>query len=480
MSKDKASYASLLEDDKKTSLNSLDLFDRVINIKLTTTEVNDNGNSVEKGTYVIRSDYETYFPGLMDSVSTGNYDSFANQKKCFIRKCQYKPSIKVQYKRVSMSTSIAVDIFIHNFFMLDKSGKMIKSFNNATFALGKVELAMGYFGQFQSLMGGKEGGQINVEDLFKFDENELKGQGITLLTLSDVSYVQTDKLPPDMIVHIHGFVGNLYSEKLENLNANKNAPDNYNDLSSSEAVINYTALGKDTIIEKTFFEEITRNWVHESALPKDTTIKLENSKAKGKLSVTDAEKYGIRVYLSVKAKEFAEEYDKTHIQLDSEGNKVLPNVVKFPSCKTAQEAMNAIKKEFGLLDFSDTQLPSTGDMLVFKNEELGDPSEMWKGTALESLYKNTAVELYWKNKLPAVYNITTDALCTISCPFFFFVNPFQKFYFKSRYALGGLVSYFANFNASEDEFYALWQTVSFATVEDINECTIVCTGKKKE
>ena len=80
-----------------------------------------------------------------------------------------------------------------------------------------------------------------------------------------------------------------------------------------------------------------------------------------------------------------------------------------------------------------------------------------------------------------VYNITNDALCTIVCPFFSFINPFEKLYFKSRYALGGLVSYYANFtNANKNEFYALWQNVSFATVDDINECTIVCTGQKKE
>ena len=51
--------------------------------------------------------------------------------------------------------------------------------------------------------------------------------------------------------------------------------------------------------------------------------------------------------------------------------------------------------------------------------------------------------------------------------------------FKSRYALGGVVSYYANFSVVESKFYALYMTVSFATVEDINECTIVCTGSKE-
>ena len=86
------------------------------------------------------------------------------------------------------------------------------------------------------------------------------------------------------------------------------------------------------------------------------------------------------------------------------------------------------------------------------------------------------VDTIYKSVLPAVSNITTDALCTIVCPFFFFLNPFDMIKFKSRYALGGVVSYYADFTVKESKFYALYMTVSFATVEDINECSIVCTG----
>ena len=88
-------------------------------------------------------------------------------------------------------------------------------------------------------------------------------------------------------------------------------------------------------------------------------------------------------------------------------------------------------------------------------------------------------EMQEKNMLPAVYNITTDALCTIVCPYFFYVNPFEVVKFRSRYALGGLVSYFANYNASDEEFTIISQDISFATVEDINECSMVAVGKKK-
>ena len=146
---------------------------------------------------------------------------------------------------------------------------------------------------------------------------------------------------------------------------------------------------------------------------------------------------------------------------------------------TAMEKASLVKNVLGMQDFCITDIPSNGNLFLYHKDEVKNVLEMTKGTELEKVYKDDTVSLYWQDKLPAVYNITTDALCTVVCPFFFFINPFQKFYFKSRYALGGLVSYYANFNATEDEFYALWQTVSFATVEDINECTIVCTGQKK-
>ena len=478
---EKAPYTSLLADKEKTDLGSLDLFDRVINLKLTIAEKDKSGKLLQLGEYVIRSDYETYFPELMRSVASSDLKGFLGMKKCLIRKCQYKPSIKVQYKRVSMDVPVEVDIFVNNFFMLDKSGKMLKTFNNATNPLVKVELAMGYFGQFKDMLKPKAGGSLSVSDLFDFDEGKLSGHGITLITICDVAYVQTDKLPPDMTVHIHGFVGNLYAEKLEDVDAKKNTPEKYEDIVSSKRVISYKSLGKDTVIEKTFFEEVTRNWVREGSLPKETEIKLvKGTKVDGKLTEKDALLYGVLVYLSNGAKEYAKEWDDKHIQLDSEGNKVFPEAVKFSDCSTAKEKVNEIIKNYMPDGFSVQSIPVNGCLLVYKDDEALTPEQMLEGTALSEFYKKSTVAKYWKDKLPAVYNITTDALCTITCPFFFFLSPFQKFYFKTRYALGGLVSYYANFNATEDEFYALWQNVSFATVEDVNECTIVCTGQKKE
>lgn len=485
MTKDKVLNTAFLLDANKCESSNLDIFDRIINLKLTISEKDANGNAVMKNEYVIRSDYETYYPTLLNAVASNDFDGIVSRPKCFVRKCLYKPSIKVQYKRVSMNTPIAVDIFINNFFMLDKTGKMLKNFNNATFNLTKVELAMGYFGQFAASLQTKETMPIEISELFNFNKDKLKGNGITLITMSDVNYVQTDKLPPDMTVHIHGFVGNLYSDKLKDLETEKGLPTNFEEIIAKSSVINYGKMNKNkrkTILEETFYQAVTRNWVREGSLPKDTTIKLLKSSSytvQGVLSDTDAEKYGVQVFFSDGAKKYAEKYDKDTIQVDADGNKVIPEALKIPLASTALEKANAIKNVYALQDFCISPIQENGDLLVYLQEELTDPSKMLTGTLLEKQYGKNTVNLYWQNKLPAVYNITTDALCTIVCPFFFFLEPFQKFYFKSRYALGGLVSYFANFNATEDEFYALWQTVSFATVEDINESTIICTGRKR-
>ena len=72
MSNEKADYSALLADKSKCELGALDIFDKVINLKLTVSEKDANGNPIPKSEYVIRSDYEMYFPKLMSSISNGN------------------------------------------------------------------------------------------------------------------------------------------------------------------------------------------------------------------------------------------------------------------------------------------------------------------------------------------------------------------------------------------------------------------------
>lgn len=479
MSREKAPYTNLLQEDKKTNLTSLDLFDRVINLKLTVSSKDANGNNIPKQEYVIRSDYEMYYPELLNSVTNNDYSVFKTLSKCQIRKCQYKPDIKIQYKRVAMDVPEAVDIYIKNFYMLDKSGKMIKSFNNVTNALTKVEIAMGYFGQFEETLKATLG-NISIKSLFDFSEKNLSGKGISVITLSNVEYVQTDTLPPDMTVHIHGYVGNYYASDLQNLELEKSLPEDYLMLKTKGLLID-TSKGS-SIVEKTFFDCVTKNYLKQGSLDKITQAKIKISSdylLKGQLSDTYAKQYGVQVLLSKKAKEYAKQYEEEKVLTDKNGKKTQPKFT-IEKADNAMQKASLVKNVLGMQDYCITDIGLTGDLFVYHKEEVEDVKGMLQGTDLEKQYKKDTVALYWKNKLPAVYNITTDAICTISCPFFFFLNPFEVFYFKSRYTLSGLVSYYANFNATENKFYALWQNISFATVEDINECLIACTGEEKE
>lgn len=505
MADEKVPYTAFLQDESKLTLGKLDLFDRIINLKLTFAETGKDASgksTYKESEYVIRSDFETYFPDMLQTVADADMDGYKRLRRCMIRKCQYKPSIKVQYKRVSMDVPVEIDIFIENFFMLDTDGNMLKTFNNISNSLVQVDIAMGYYGQFREAYTGKgKIADISIDKLFDFSTLTLKGSGITKITISNAVYVQTDKLPPDMTVHIHGFVGNLYSEKLSAVSAdNKAGTDDseslenrtvkYEDFKKTDLLVRYSeANPKSTFFEYLFFQKVTRNWARRGDITDDEAerqriLALVSSSRKEErmiadtLTESDAEKYGIHVYFSAKAKEFAKNYDHEHVPEDVEFKEVLPTI-SVPTAVTAMEKVNKIKNVLNMKDFVSSVLDSTGDILLYHKDEPLNPETMWEGTAVESIYKDSAVEKFWQNKIPAVYNITTDALCTVVCPFYFFIDPFQKFYFKTRYALGGLVSYYANFNASEDEFYALWQTISFATVEDINECTIVCTGQRR-
>lgn len=474
----------LLADKDKVKLTESDLVDRVINLKLYVK----NKDGTLKDTYVIRSDFEMYFPNMMNAISHNDMTSFVDQKKFIVRKCQNKPSIKVQYKRVSLNASIEVDIFVHNFYMLDKNGNLLSGFNNETYELSRVDFAMGYFGQFKALFADQTPTPQMLATMGFMDDkidysDPSVGHGITVMTMSNVEYTQLDKLPPDMMLHIHGYVGNTLAPQLDYDETAENYPAEYNRIMSSPAVIPSELKGdRSTYLEQVYYETITRNWVKRGTPTKlkSTEIKAGKDYTVGVMSDSDAEKYGIKVYLSKGAKEYSKTKVEAMFKKDAEGNVIEPKI-KFSSASTAQAKMDIIENELGLKGFTHVLLDTFGDYIVYLTEEVNDIKSMLEGVSLENTYKKTALAKSWGNKIPVVYSITNDALCTIVCPFFSFINPFETLEFKSRYALGGLVSYYANFtNANKDEFYALWQNVSFATVEDINECMIVCTGQKKK
>ena len=313
---------------------------------------------------------------------------------------------------------------------------------------------MGYWGQFNRK-------PVNIEQLFDFKSNK---NADTILI--NVDYVQTDKLPPDAVMHIHGYVGSCYNPPVATGDSFNASYDNIKDANK------LTSTGD--IVQDYIFNNITRRFIRGN-LPK---VPIVPDPTTGLMSVADAEVHGVKVYLSEKLeKECLKHWQK---KLKKENKEPTDIKVVGHYSETVVKALNLMRDELGI-DLSFKELID-GNYIAYLMEESEDTKSLSEGLARYKLTDKdirnagSVISTIYKNELPAVENITTDALCTIVCPFFYFLNPFDLIKFKSRYALGGIVSYYANFSAQESRFYALYMTVSFATEDNINECNIICTG----
>ena len=196
-------YSGLISDESKLKLSPGDMFDRIINLKLTCICIEEgNPDLGKREEFVIRSDYEMIYPGKEMPLDGTIVPGLAG--KCVIRRCSQKPSIKVQCKLVSTNTGISIDVFVSNFFILTNDGKHLRSFNNSQYKIETVEIAMGYAGQFTDK-------PATPEDFFNIKAEH----GADKITLTGAIVVTTDKLPPDSTLHIKGYVGDIYSSPID-------------------------------------------------------------------------------------------------------------------------------------------------------------------------------------------------------------------------------------------------------------------------
>ena len=419
-----------------------DLIDRVINVKITTKSFSTSEEENIEDVFVIRSDYEIV------ELSNGTYT---------IRKCAMKPSIKVQYEQVSSGTAISIDLFLSNFFVMTKDGRTLMSFNQQTYDILKVEIQMGYLGQFNALLGLSDGVNISdltYKDLFDFDN---EGAGIQTIVINDVEKVTTDKLPPDYTLHIHGYVGNTLSI----------ADTPMQDISYSKIPESAYFSAKDKPIPSLFYKYVTRRFINNNNIT-EKTKKVPTIESDGFLSEENAKEYGVKVLCSTKVQELTLPEIK-----DSEGNiKEVSDYMFFGgNLNTVDSTIQRII-EFTIKDITYTRL-NNGDILVVCTDELtqNNLADLFEDIK-DIVNENTQLRANFSNKIPCVYNLNIDALATIVCPFFTWINPFQYLYFETRYSLTSTVSFYANFNPSIYKFYAIRNSVSFATVEDENEMQI--------
>lgn len=453
--------AEFISDERKLSLQAGDLFDRVINLKIICRD--ENGNTEE---FVIRSDYELILP---DSAF---YPEHSN-KGYIIRKCTYKPSIKVQCKMVTSNVGTSISVTVSNFFMLTKDGQHLRSFNASQYTIIAVEVVMGYWGQLKDSLNPDT---ATIKDYF--DIKAIKGADRIVISAPIV--VTTDKLPPDSAIRMHGYVAGIYTDPVAITNIN-----------TPIKALQKPVATSGTDIETIFFENITRRYLNNSKLVatangfstpnlspveagKATKVGNKEIKAEdsGLLSMPDAKDYGVQVFLSDEVKK-----SKLKELYDSEGNKVETRVY-FEAGWTIGQTVTRI------MSYIDQELEFTfsleGDILIYTPKEMQDVQALNEAYTEQGMYKGTVLmnkELY-NGRLPAVYNINIDAVATIVCPFFTFIQPFQYVEFASRYALTSVVSYYASYNPTIYRFLVISASISFATVDEVNEVQLTAVSAK--
>lgn len=509
----------------KLSFESYDLFDRVINLRF-------KAGREKEDVYIVRSDYEIRSNDYMEDVIAGKNTGTAKYKGTFQR-CRIKPSIKVQMRQVSSNTAIEIDIFINNFYMLSKDGKVLMSFNHKSYPLNSVDIQMGYFGQFEQYYGMNADGLPTKEQFFSLDAPA----DVKAITCH-VQYVQTDNIPPNYTLHIHGYVGSCYNKSVYSMNEKAFAES----LDKVPLVFEETDDNafKFTNLAHYLFNNVTSRFFRrsEEGMSASEVARIKQQR-EGKeifsLDQPSAKSYGVRVFMS-ECLVASELFTGKYVYKDDDGN--IQSNAFFSYGIEGDNPMQALNRFIAVTSNTVRVLPlNNGDYAMYLKDEFESPEYMkerkWfvydntakkKTYSLENLKKGKTdvtlermKELSWSdiqtyireclsvkgkginisddsmlqkirnmNKgeafitdiIPCVYNINADALTTIVCPFFFYLNTFDTLRFNTRYALGGLVDYYIDNSGEDTRFTVLWIDYSFATVEDVNECNIVSVSKE--
>jgi hypothetical protein len=462
-------------DENKLNLTAGDLFDRIINLKINC--INNKTNELES--FVIRSDYELVY----SNVDLNNFTSLSKSKvrNYTIRRCTFKPSIKVQCKMVTSNTATSVDIFIHNFFMLSKDGKYLRSFNSQQYSIKSVDIAMGYWGQFKDT--------LNPDSLNAIQQYfDIKAEnGADMISISSSSetpiVVTTDKLPPDSILHLHGYVADIYG-----------SPVSITNIDSAQKMFTKPSATSGSTLESIFFDSITRRYINPhtymdnkaigtlnikrlTPVTKDSKVefirKLILDPNTNQMSIADAKQYGVKVYLSDGASK-----SKIKRIYDSENNEK-DRKIYFEDGWTIGQTITRI------MTFIDAELEFTftleGNVLIYTPQEMIENIQSLNDTyKRKGVYKDTTLanKTWYNNALPAVYNINIDSVATIVCPFFTFIEPFQYVEFASRYALTSTVAYYASYKPTIYRFLVISASISFATEEAINEVQLTAVSAR--
>jgi hypothetical protein len=423
-------------DDNASKRSNFDaqfsIFDRVINVRFIRRD---------KSSFTIRSDWEV-FTGKNGEIS--------------FRKCFMKPSLRVEYRRVSTGTTIACKLHVTNLHLQsaqDANGKSIReSFGSNNNPIEFIVVQIGYFSQFPDF-----GNPLSTLTLNNFyDLYHPPGVRLYEEMRWRVLGIYPTQAPPDGITTFDCVVGEI-----------DNA---YHSRQDEKDII----FGEETTFQKFFFELITRRFP-KSLLPSDQivvdrskggTVRYRDEKGDiqkveypGPMTAISARQFGVKCYLT----------DTLNNAVISSGEGRKSRVINpIPQRGNVNAAFAEIQNVFPNLRFA--PLPS-GDYVVFDVSDSADDVN-------KALFREGKVSK--PKSLPAVYSITYSGVRTIKCPFTTLVQPFQIIEFSSKYNVGNLTSYFYSPKAGEERFIVINYTVTFSTNDDDNTMELMSTDSEKE
>ena len=451
-------YSTKVQDEEKFSLGADVLFDRIINLRFRVKARDKEDNKPYIDEFIIRSDYEAVFrkPDVQYIVDGGSSNEY------IIQRCNIKPSIKLTY--TSYGVKIGIDIYIDNFFLLSKANNCLMSFTPAEYDISTLDIQMGYRGQFDKLVLGKKNvSDLTMKDLFtSFDST---GYGIESITIDDVEYVNTEKLAPNYVLHIHGYVGSTI-HRSSAITSSESAT--YSNFLKCE----YAKASGNTL-QSLFFNYVTRRFVDKKKVNKAKTMPKFTD---GFMSESDGTNFGTDVYLSPSLAEKKQQPLK-----DSSGKEVevSPKLALGGASVTLDSAMQKIFENTGL-QLAYTRL-TNGSILVYQYTDVSDENIQSLSEGFSNFIDQNEFAVRWNHEVPAVYNINISAgKAILVCPYFAWINPFQRVKFEARYAITSLSAFYSNSTPTIFNFYLYRITVAFATVEDVNEMTLIGVPEKKE
>lgn len=452
-------YKTIAQINASKVISPLYLYDRVINIMFTVW----NNESQTFDQYVLRSDYE------LDSDYLKPYSVYMNdqKRKYVIRKCTYKPSVRIKFSPIGNSGNegVDIDLWIDNFYMISPQGKIIKNLVGENVTIKTITVALGYFNQFTR--------PTNLEQFFTI--NEKSGNGITIINYT-FNWAKVDGKTPNETTHLYGVYGQIINSPVQVVVKNEEVFEK----------LTFDAFNSDSKASDVLTKYITYRFIDESSFATNSAEDLAEYKAytefmeqknntnllKNPAYISIMQKHGIKI-LMTKAVEDLQVRTKT---IKKDGSEQEVKIVMPWKGATVSNTVRKLNRWFAW-DLK-VKCLDNGKVVIYRSREQEDIDELSKELNKRTEYSSDVFNKVFNRELPAVYTISKDSgHVTISCPFFAFIKPLEECKFSTDYGNYGFATSILQ-TVNITSMNVISQSVDFATVDDINEVVLQGTERK--